>query len=348
MKQSIWAQRNSWLILAWCLMVSINILQLTFYKWRIAPTYAWSKVFTFPIIGFVVGLCLIFGWLLPGLNWSKRLSRWSKIPFFLVHGFLYGAFFIYLAFAFFIAITPTYSFGNYQKSVAQFFATDFHNISKNYIYCVAIYFAYEYFQGQVNIINEKNQLAQALNQVNLANLKAKLQPHFLFNTLNSAVALIDEDKPKAQKALIHLSDLLRFSVDSQVDHLIPIDQEIELLKKYLFIEKARYEEQLIVDWIWDNKTHSFLLPVMLLQPIVENCIKHGFKKYQKSLTIIIEIVADKKEIIIKNNGQALHSPVAYGTGLTLVQQRLTQHYQNASFIIYQEKEWIINHIALQI
>ncbi len=146
-----------------------------------------------------------------------------------------------------------------------------------------------------------------------------------------------------------MSDLLRYSMNIAPDKLIPLEEEIDLLKKYLSIEHARYEDQLEINWVWEKTKHVFYLPPMILQPIVENCIKHGFKNHEGNLSVIIEIHERDGKILIKNNGIPLKDNFKYGTGLQIIHQRLKHHYgEKAFFKIFQKDEWVINQLKLEI
>ena len=340
--------RDIWLVLAWSILIVINCIQLVVHKLVVEGDYPWVWVLILPFVSLIVGYVMIFFWLLPGFDFIKKYKKLWRILLFILHGLAYGFLYILLVFFIFEILTRPFSIKEYFGTVKSVVLSNFHNVSKNYIYCLAIYFAFEYFHSRSQILFEKSKVESELNQVKLETLKAKLQPHFLFNTLNSVVALIDENKKKAQHALIDLSDLLRYSMNMAPDKLIPLEEEIDLLKKYLSIEQARYEDQLKIEWDWKKAGREFYLPPMILQPIVENSMKHGFKNYEGILNIVIEIHEMKREILIKNNGVPLEDNIKYGTGLQIIQQRLKQHFgERADFKIFQKDQWIVNHLKIE-
>jgi len=98
MKRVLFNNRNSWLVIAWSLIVLVSSIQLVFYKLTLDTTYPWISIIKFPMMNFFVGILLIFSWLLPGLQLSKKLGAFKKIGFFIFHSLLYGVLFSFLLF----------------------------------------------------------------------------------------------------------------------------------------------------------------------------------------------------------------------------------------------------------
>ena len=117
-------------------------------------------------------------------------------------------------------------------------------------------------------------IAPAATQSRLAELQARIRPHFLFNTLNSAIALVRAEPARAESLLEDLSDLFRHALAEQSD-AVTLAQEIELAERYLAIEQVRFGNRLKVEWDLDDGVDHALLPPLLLQPLVENAVKHG-------------------------------------------------------------------------
>ena len=117
-------------------------------------------------------------------------------------------------------------------------------------------------------------IAPAAIQARLAELQARIRPHFLFNTLNSAIALVRAEPARAESLLEDLSDLFRHALAEQSD-AVTLAQEIELAERYLAIEQVRFGNRLQVEWDLDDGVDHALLPPLLLQPLVENAVKHG-------------------------------------------------------------------------
>lgn len=142
-------------------------------------------------------------------------------------------------------------------------------------------------------------IAPAATQARLAELQARIRPHFLFNTLNSAIALVRAEPARAESLLEDLSDLFRHALAEQSD-AVTLAQEIELAERYLAIEQVRFGNRLKVEWDLDDGVDHALLPPLLLQPLVENAVKHGvepdpqggrlrIRTYQRGTMVCIDI-----------------------------------------------------------
>jgi LytS/YehU family sensor histidine kinase len=119
------------------------------------------------------------------------------------------------------------------------------------------------------------ELAAHLTQAQLAGLRTQLQPHFLFNTLNSISALIPNNAKLANEMVLNLSGLLRMTLRDPQHGEIPLSEELELLGHYVDIQKLRFGERLVFNLVADQNTMNFPVPPMLLQPLVENAIRYG-------------------------------------------------------------------------
>lgn len=168
-----------------------------------------------------------------------------------------------------------------------------------------IYFSYIFFQ-RFRVEAIKNlQLEAAKNEYELRRLKDQMNPHFIFNAMNTIRALIDEDPKKAKNAVTQLSNVLRSSLQTGKQDLISVEKELQIVKDYLEIEKARYEERLQVEYLLDANTKRLQIPPLMLQTIVENCIKHGIAKIPEGgkIKISTEVNEHSGDIIIVNAGR---------------------------------------------
>jgi two-component sensor histidine kinase len=122
---------------------------------------------------------------------------------------------------------------------------------------------------------ERQRVATRLVQAELDTLKLQLSPHFLFNALNSAVALIGSDRLAAERMVSELSDFLRLVLSGSMEHEVPLERELELLERYLQIQRVRFQDKLNVQFDISDEARKALVPSLLLQPLVENAIRHG-------------------------------------------------------------------------
>ncbi|MDF1502950.1 histidine kinase [Roseisolibacter sp. H3M3-2] len=176
-------------------------------------------------------------------------------------------------------------------------------------------------------------LAAGLTEARLLALKTQLQPHFLFNTLNAISALIPPEARPARRMVAHLGDLLRISLEHEETHEVTLREELASLQPYLEIEQARLEERLTVVTAIAPETLDARVPHMLLQPLVENAIRHGIAPRVAPGTVAISatIGADGRrvELEVRDDGPGVDGRAAAtrrGVGLTNVRSRLEQLY----------------------
>lgn len=183
---------------------------------------------------------------------------------------------------------------------------EFANISAIYIIWSLIYFLVNYIANykKEEIKNLQSQISN--NEIELNNLKSQLNPHFMFNSMNSIRALIDENPQKAKTAVTQLSNVLRSSLMLNKKPLIKLEDELHLVDDYLNLEKIRYEERLQVEKSIEDLTLTCLVPPLIIQTLCENAIKHGISHLPNGGKIIIRsyfLERDKIEIDVINSGQ---------------------------------------------
>ncbi len=162
----------------------------------------------------------------------------------------------------------------------------------------------------------KNELVHSeVLQTKLEALESELNPHFLFNALNSISELIYEDQKKAEESVLKLSKFLRNAITKK--GLIDLKSEIDMLNTYLHIENIRFDEKIVFKLNCDEKYHDMLLPKFSIQLLVENAIKHGFT----GKPLVIEVNVDDKKIEVINSGK-ITEKVNFGVGLNNLQKRL--------------------------
>lgn len=176
------------------------------------------------------------------------------------------------------------------------------------------------------------QLEARLKESQLNSLSMQLQPHFLFNTLNSISSLMHFDVDKADRMVAHLGDLLRMSLARVKRQEVPLKQELEFLESYLCIEQARLDNRLCVERHIDAETLNALVPSMLWQPLVENAIKHGIapRRTPGLLTLGARRIGSELELTIQDNGEGVDREftpgASNGVGLRNTQERLELLY----------------------
>ncbi|HEX8180843.1 MAG TPA: histidine kinase [Pyrinomonadaceae bacterium] len=208
----------------------------------------------------------------------------------------------------------------------------FHINLLTYFVIVGVSHAVEYYRRYQERATLAAQLEAQLSRAQLHALKMQLHPHFLFNTLNTISALIHRDPRAADRMVARLGDLLRLTLDNHGVEEVPLKEELEFLEKYLEIEQTRFHDRLSVRMEIDPESLDARLPNLLLQPLVENAIRHGISARPGAGHI--EIYARRSDgvllLAVRDDGTGLPADWQtcgqIGVGLTNTRARLAQHY----------------------
>lgn len=190
-----------------------------------------------------------------------------------------------------------------------------------------------------------NQQTRLLAQAEFNTLKAQVNPHFLFNTLTTIRILIVKDPPNARLLIKDLSEILRQALN-QKQELIPLKEELNTIKRYLRLEKARFGERIAVHWDIQEPALDIPIPVFTLQPLVENAIKHGLSPRKEGGNLFIRIWLEKKNLLlcVEDDGVGLHfgkannlTRTGTGIGLVNITERLRIIYSDAASLSLTER-----------
>ena len=163
-----------------------------------------------------------------------------------------------------------------------------------------LYFIYNYFERY----NKSLKLEASIKEIELNNLKSQLNPHFIFNALNSIRALVDENPSKSKQAINQLSNILRNSLVTEKRGLTKFEDELRVVKDYLGLESIRFEERLKTELDIASGSSDFMVPPLMIQTLVENGIKHGVSKLKEGGLIQIKtrVENNRLKIHIRNSG----------------------------------------------
>jgi two-component system, LytTR family, sensor kinase len=188
---------------------------------------------------------------------------------------------------------------------------------------------------------QASELAQQLAAAQLSSLKMQLQPHFLFNTLGAIMVLIQQQKTAQAEAMVEkLGNLLRLTLDDVEAQEVPLWRELEFLRLYLSIEQVRFEDRLRLRIAPPAALSEVLVPHMVLQPIVENAVRHGLGQSEEAVTI--EVMATSSNgalnLIVSDDGPGLLSPgpSRSGIGLTNTRNRLARLYGKSAHLAIEQ------------
>jgi two-component system LytT family sensor kinase len=217
----------------------------------------------------------------------------------------------------------------------------------NYVFVLLIWlFAYRGYHswrdGQQKEI-ETLKLQLALRDAQLQGLKFQMNPHFLFNALNSIRSLVFENPEATRDMVTQLSSMLRYTLISGEQKLVTLAEEMTIIKHYLAIEKVRFEERLQVSWHVDEGVESLPVLPLSIQTLVENAVKHGISKLPKGGDITIDISTNNKQLQIKisNIGQ-LPNDTKESVGLKNTRERLLLQFGKlATFNLSEQQNRVV-------
>ena len=203
-----------------------------------------------------------------------------------------------------------------------------------------LYFLAKYWQ-KVQLERQRALIAEGLQQrAQLETLRYQLNPHFLFNALNSIRASIDEDPRRAKRLVTEFSDYLRYSLLTKDRPAIPLKEEIEAVQNYLAIEKIRFEDKLHVNVNVEQAAEDYPIPAFLVQPLVENSLKHGMSQSGLDLQLSARVSAGRLQLEVANTGHWA-TEIKNGIGLTNVRQRLAHLYGDRGQLnIREQNGWV--------
>ena len=309
----------------WLLFIVIDIIK------KPALDYSSDFFLWFYLFGFLIWISLT----LPAYGvfvWSQKFGTWKRITFLALLGPAIGGlkvtlsrFFYYVMGNYLVDSPSRFENTQIQEKLVFFYAEATIIAWVLLIIFYVIELSLKYRDQKLKAIRLESDLAQA----NLQALKMQIQPHFLFNTHNAIATLMRSDQnEQALKMLLGLSDLLRLSLTNFENQLVPFSEEMFFIKKYLAIERVRFEDRLKVEYDIDNNDLKALVPVFILQPLVENAIKHGVSKNLGESFMEISASQRGTDFIIRvfNTGNLGENGIKEGIGLDNVKNRIRNLY----------------------
>ena len=335
-----WSQIWSVGLVLWTLLAFLSAAGAHVYTASLGAPISWTQLLAWNLtISFIWSLLtpIVYG---LSLRYTFDRNRWRLSL--VIHA---GAS-VLLAFAGAVALVLINPYVTWTKEpsvpfLAHVLSRTFMDIQRYwYVLLItqAIAFYGKYQERQLISSQLEAQLARAQLEV----LKIQLEPHFLFNTLNSIAALARHDGPAAEHMTLQLADLLRMSLDGMGVHEVPLYQELTFLQKYVDIQQVRFHDRLRVETTIDPRTLDTLVPSFILQPLVENAIRHGIGPRRAPGFIHIATWRDHDDVWmeIRDNGigftrgRGLMPPE--GVGLRNTRGRLQQLYNEDHAMVLED------------
>ena len=316
-------------VIAFCLSAATGLLA----KWEgyAYKSFSWAELISNTLLRYSAKfLFVLFGiWLVKYLSEKVGMAKWLGL-------ILHGLFGIILTF---YSVSSQVILNNWMYGLEDpvtfkyiysgaILGTDYNFFL--YFCSIAIVYAYDYFKSQKDSEIRESTLKTQLLDAKINALQSQLQPHFLFNTLNDITSLVQSDPLKAQESIVDLSELLRQTLKLSDKKFVSLEEELVLLDKYMAIEKIRYDDKLRIRWEISEGLLGFMVPPLLLQPLIENAIKHGFSFDHDYIEIRVTAIMNDGYICfeVENNGAQLkEKAVVYGVGLGNIISRLDTLYK---------------------
>lgn len=264
---------------------------------------------------------------LQSQNWLRRLPLHllALVIFSLAHTTLNGLS-RYLLF-------PLAGLGLYDYGILSLrYLMEFSSDAIIYSLSVAFVYLFDYYREARERELKMAQLEASLTQAQLQALRLQLQPHFLFNALNTISSIIYEDVQAADQMIVRLSDLLRLTLRNSQSQEVKLSEELEFLNLYLEIMRARFEERLVINFDVESGIQDALVPQLILQPLVENSIRHAVDPHSGVVTIGVCAKRENGALLLEVNDEGTgivkdqQAALGDGIGLSNTAARLNQLY----------------------
>lgn len=201
-----------------------------------------------------------------------------------------------------------------------------------YTLMIAVYYIISYSEDLLKKEKKEAEYQTMISETELKMLKLQIHPHFIFNSLNSITALIDIDAASARDMTIKLADFLRYALSTKSKSFVPLREELENIRKYLAIEKIRFEDRFEYAEMVQQDCHDIQVPAMLLQPLFENTLKHAVYTALEKVSVVFEAgrTPDGLKMVLRNTLEEESRVKGTGTGLENVLQRLQILYGDSA------------------
>ncbi len=247
-----------------------------------------------------IGISHLYRDVIIKLNWLK-ISTFQLIPRVIIATIVFAIVLEYTQYG--LELLLNIAGNKHQDNIN--IITNVLNLAFLFFFWSLIYFLFHYIENykKAEIANLKWEAS--INEIELNKLKSQLNPHFMFNAMNSIRALVDENPIKSKEAITQLSNILRTTLQMGKNKVIDFEEELKVVSDYLALESIRYEERLKSSLQIDPQSENFQVPPLMLQTLVENGIKHGISKLTQGgvLEIITTVENNKLIIHIRNTGQ---------------------------------------------
>ena len=316
-------ERLYWLLQfsGWGVLGAITVLFANIFNVQLEPRLLAGRILVICVLGLLIThvtrvLVKKAGWLQQPL---ERAWAGLFLAIFLSAS-IYGVLVLFSIEFFNLFLTPeAYQLSYFQKWLAITIDNGLFIFS-----WLLLYYFFHYYSDNRRRQLDTLKLESTVRELELKTLKAHINPHFIFNSLNSIRALVDVNPERARRAITELSNLLRSSMQNEKLQLVPLRQEMDIIRDYLALETIRFEDRLQVELNVADDTLDLPIPPMMLQTLVENAIKHGISTRVNGGWVRIHSVKQEGNHVVEvaNSGYLNSAVITAGFGLSSTQNRL--------------------------
>lgn len=297
----------------------------------ILESIVYEKVLFFMFIVVLIALIiLVVKYLNPNATKANQSSDYTKVFLWVISTIL---------FTITALITVTLSTERANKSTLVLLEND-EDLVENLLSILFVVFFFFLLSWIIWQITSAIRLKNEKKKIEILHLQSQVNPHFFFNTLNNLYGLVAEDTMKAQKMILQLSDMMRYSIyDGQADS-VPISQEVTYLKNYIELHKMRYHKPISVDFTTTITDENVKVMPLLFILLIENAFKHGIEALHKDAYIAIHIQSTSKEVLfsVENRYDPTQLPKAPGIGLKNLKRRLAIGYPKKHTLTFEKTD----------
>ena len=313
-----------------CLWYALNFAISTFFEWKLFRPFShvlWSGFFLFQALCLLILIIFFYSHWLSRFRVAIQIAGHTTgiVVFFFIMGTLSWYFTDYLDGLIFYE-----NWKDYMTSLLSWEALRFHD---QYIITAGVYYVIKYFQGLHSQDKEKSELAIKNKEMQISLLKSQINPHFLFNTLNSISTLMNSSKDQARKMITQLGDVFRYALDSHKTENVELRKEVQFIENYIKIQQVRFGERLHFHKNIDPQCLNMRIPPMILQPLIENSVKYGIAPKEEGGNIYLTVSQEGIKVLfeVRDDGLGINAKKVMdsggsGVGLSNTEMRLKSYY----------------------
>jgi sensor histidine kinase YesM len=326
-----------------CLWYLINYAVGAFLKWRLDSPFDfifWNALYLYEALCVLIVAVLLYSQFL--FQFKMYIQVIGHVVGVLVFFLLMGSFSYYLE----DYVEGYVYYDQWRAHLLGLLKWEGLHFHDQYVVTIAVYYVINYFEHVQKKEHEKGELALKNREMQLSLLKSQINPHFLFNTLNSINMLVGSSKEQARKVITQLSDIFRYALDSHGDQMVKLIKELDFIDNYIRIQQVRFGIRLKFVKKVDFSCMDILIPPMILQPLVENAVKYGIAPKDEGGTIFLTvkrvnqmIYFEVKDDGLGTNAKKVMDGSSSGVGIKNTNQRLRSTFGPGSGLRIHSNEW---------